>query len=189
MKTLLIVAMLFTVGCGKSDLEEGSATPSSESSGSGDATATIEKKEACEQVDDQTIVEIMGWSASNLKKEQMMSLKDRDITVCNYLHGDDKLLIRLAWKSEKSEENKVLEKNFKRFLNEGENELSYKEISSTADSQTIFGTGKGRGGQTQYILRKRFGNSVDVQIESVALESNVKEFSKKLSVLLGKLQA
>ena len=181
--------MLFAVSCGQSSSEQSKATDGFETNVNEHSTTTLEKNEACEYVDHNTIAAVMGWNASGIKEELMMSLKDRDVTVCSYMHEDDMLMIRLAWKSIKSEENKVLENNFKRFLGGGENNLSYQEVELTPDSQTIFGMGKGRGGQMQYILRKRLRNAVDIQIESTSMEDNPESFSKKLSALLASIES
>ena len=189
MNIIPIVLILCSVACGQSSPDQDSALPSPETKPNEHSTATLEKKEACEYVEDKAIAEIMGWDASSIKEEQMMSLKDRDVTVCSYLHEDDMLMVRLAWKSAKSEENKVLEKNFQKFLNEAEKDLSYQEVGTTSNSQTIFGTGKGRGGQMQYILRKRIGNTVDIQIERTSMENNPEGFSEKLRALLASIES
>jgi len=184
----LMCALLFS-SCGSGEAQ---TTANVNTSTESETTApqevkSSEKREACDYLSKEEIARIFGWNAENTTSTLMMSLKDRDVTVCNLVHGDDKLLIRLAWKSEKAAANKVLERRFATFLGKGEENMTYRELQADADGQTIFGSGDGRFGQKIYILRKRLGNTIDIQLELASASAEEKVALAQLQKLLANL--
>lgn len=187
---LILCCTLCMVACGTEEKAPTQAVTSTQTASSAPTKSeSIPKKEACDYLSKEAIAQIMGWDAGNITSELSMSLKDRDVTVCNLKHGDDKLMIRLAWKSEKSAANKVLERNYETYLKKGEEELQYREINTAADVQTIFGTGKDRFGQGIYILRQRRGNTVDIQLEVVSMKAEEKTVLYQLQKIVANIGA
>ena len=125
--------------------------------------SSIKHQSACASITDSDLADIMDWRDSSITKDEYD--KQPKFTVCNYTHGDDKLMIRLGWKSEAAIDNKVLENQYKTYLSKGENGLSYQELANSGEVQSLKGQGEVRGNQINYILRKRYGNKASIQIE------------------------
>ncbi|MFK7970927.1 MAG: hypothetical protein AB8F95_11195 [Bacteroidia bacterium] len=190
MKFILItLSLLLVVSCA-SESDQGAQTKTPEKQA---ATQPVQKasglvkREACIALSPKSLADIMSWDADLVKSEQMMSLKKRDVTVCSYQFGDDKALVRMAWKSEAAQTNEVLTRNFEKLLAEGEENLKYREISNSSDEQIIWGVGKDRFGQSMFILRQRAGNASEVQIEVTTMRSEEETFLGLMQKILNKI--
>jgi hypothetical protein len=130
------------------------------------AQGVTERKNACELLSLKEVSEILEVDVNALNLEDMSFGGDKSI--CYYFteSGNRKFFIRLSWKNENAIKNRVLERNYKRYLETGAKDKSnYIEIESTPNHQLIYGIETERGNKTMQILRKRFGNESEIQIE------------------------
>ena len=186
--TFITFPFLVLIACGQTSQAPSTSSSPEATTITKPVTSNFNKKEACEYVSPEELAQIMGWEASNIISKLSMSIKDRDVTVCNIIYGDESMLFRLAWKSERSQENKVLERNFNKQLTTGEGDLKYRELSNTTEGQVIWGVGPGRVGQHVYILRKRIGNEIEIQLEALSMINDEAAFLGKLKNILGKIE-
>ncbi|WP_367391568.1 hypothetical protein [Lewinella sp. LCG006] len=147
-----------------------------------EATSQIEEPkliDACEQVSAATMAKVMGWTAAEVTAQTMMSFKDRKVSVCNYfIPTGETALVRLAWKSEKSQANGVLSRSMQQLLTEGEQGYTYQEVKGLG-SQAVFGTFQQQG-QYYYQLRSRFGEKIELNLEASSKQDDADGFQKKL---------
>lgn len=133
---------------------------------------------ACEVLTLEEIAQLLEVDLDQIKQDDMSFSNKQSICYYYTAEGNRKLFIRLAWKSEKAATNKVLEKQFKKYLEKGDvNQNRYVELERTSEHQLIYGSGKDRENKSIQIIRKRFGNNAEAQIELVkeSLGDNVKD--------------
>lgn len=131
-------------------------------------TDNLSKQEACSVFDNNKVASILGVDAAALKSDDMSFGEKRSICYYYTAEGNRKLYIRLAWASEKSAENKVLEKQYAKFLSEGAEAIQqYKEVNTSNGNQILYGVGQDREGKYVHIMRKRLENKAEIQLEIV----------------------
>lgn len=183
MKSLFSFVCLIAIFSCSQPKEEGTETPA-ETTQSNVVEAASQNEEpkrvdACEQVSAATMAKIMGWTAADVTAQTMMSFKDRKVSVCNYfIPTGETALVRLAWKSEKSEANGVLSRSMQQLLAEGAQGYTYQEVSGLG-SQAVFGTFQQQG-QYYYQLRSRFGEKIELNLEASSKQDDADGFQKKL---------
>lgn len=169
MKQILILqfALLFFVSCGDAQKESNKNSKAAPQSSDSNSSSGLKMQKACETIDINTIAELLDRNASEIQMQDM-SYKDNP-SVCYYFTKDGarKLYLRLAWKSEKAEENKLLETQYKRLLTTGEKKITYVEHQNQNNQQILSGNGKDRGDQYVHVVRKRIGNASEIQLELV----------------------
>ncbi|MEO1517342.1 MAG: hypothetical protein AAFV95_20110 [Bacteroidota bacterium] len=190
MRLFILLSFLFAMSCGESnstaptDSQTQAKTVAEPSSGD-----VPEKKDACEFFTNEQMAALMDWPVEVVSNEQLMSLEDRGITVCGYYDTErsESILLRLKWPSEKARENKILERSFKRYLEQGEEELRYQPAKTSTGTEAIFGHGPSHHGFTHYLLRCRYGNEIDVVIESMSKTNDPSAFETRLQKILNAL--
>jgi len=128
----------------------------------------LDKRAACEILSLEEIADLLDVDANELKQKDLSFGKSRSI--CSYYtsEGNRKFFIRLSWKSKKATANKVLERNFKKYLDSGDNDSNqYVEIETTSEHQLIYGTGTDRENKSIQVIRKRIGNDAEIQLELI----------------------
>jgi len=161
---LCLVAMTLFFSCnGQENLQNQSSEKSTpETVGN---AALLKKQKACEALSLTTIARLMDVDESAMKQEDM-SFGKRSICFYYTKEGNRKFFIRMTWESEKNAENKALQKRYTKYLSEGENGIKeYTEVQNNEQGQILFGIGQDREGKYIHILRKRYGNNAEVQLE------------------------
>lgn len=169
------------MGCGETTKDSKGDDSSKNGESTEQITTSLKKQEACSAITTADLVEVLGWSEADIKSDQGRDTKK--VSICNLLHQEEKLMVRLGWKSEAAQKNKVLENNFKKYLEKGEGKISYTAIDET----TLQGDVEDRGGQHIYMVRKRFGNEAEIQIELV-VPAKDDTYQEKLKMLLTKVK-
>ncbi|MAT54233.1 MAG: hypothetical protein CMN32_07100 [Saprospirales bacterium] len=128
--------------------------------------AELSKQKACDAIPLATIASLMDVDKSTINQEDMSFGEKRSICYYYTKEGNRKFFIRMAWKSEKAQGNQVLQNQYAKYLSSGENDIKeYQELKNTGDTQILFGIGQDRENKYIHILRKRFGNKAEVQLE------------------------
>lgn len=183
MKLLFSFVCLIAMFSCSQPKEQGTET-SAETAPSDVVENTIQEEEpmrvdACDQVSAATMAKVMGWTAAEVTAKTMMSFKDRDVSVCNYfLPTGETALVRLGWKSEKSQANGVLSRGMQQLLTEGAQGYTYQEVKGLG-SQAVFGTFQQQG-QYYYQLRSRFGEKIELNLEASSKQNDADGFLNKL---------
>lgn len=159
-----------------------------------------QKKEACDYVLNKDISEILGWKEEDIFRGGALtsaSFEEAD-RLCQKSLKQESISIRLAWESDRQVKDQELEKMYKEFLLKGEKHrnthLVYEEISTIDSIQTIFACGTYKLEvmdklieQQVYLLRKRWGNRIEVQIELHYGVKNKQNVFDKIVLLLEKV--
>ncbi len=128
--------------------------------------ASLKVQKACEALPLADIAKLLGVDEFTLNQEDMSFGKGRSICYYFTKEGNRKFFIRMAWKNEKAQENKILQKKYTQYLSEGEREIkAYTEVQNTEDGQVLFGIGQDRENKYIHLLRKRYGNEAEIQVE------------------------
>ena len=187
MKFQLIV-LLFSLSlfaCGQSEATE--KPIAKEASATTPKSYLPERKEACEFFSMEEVGEFFNWNPSVITQQLMMKLEDYNQTFCNHYTPDgEKFILRINWKSEKAQQNKVLEKQYSKYLSKGEDNLKYKKSNTSIGTESIFGHAPDRDHKTRYILRTRFANEVEIIIEGALNKNSPGVLGKKFKEILGK---
>ena len=126
----------------------------------------LKKQNACKVFSKKQISKWLEVNESALQQEDMSFGEKRSICYYYTKEGNRKLFIRLAWKSDKAKENKVLQRQYTNYLSKGEKNITaYKELANSDGNQILFGIGQDHEGKYISIIRKRFGNNAEAQIE------------------------
>lgn len=188
MKSLFSLVCVFALfACGQEPAEERSeSSPTSTTQSIATQNTPLgqepARQDACEQISAQTIAKVMGWAADEVTAKSTMSFKDRDVSVCNYfIPTGETALVRLAWKSQKSQANGVLSRIMKQLLTEGAQGYTYKEVEGLG-SQAVFGTLQQQE-HYYYQLRIRFEEKIDLNLEASSSQNDTDGFQKKLTNL------
>ena len=166
---------------------KGEGTEASVETTQSDVVTTTEIEEpkrvdACDQVSAASMANIMGWTAAEVTAKTMMSFKDRDVSACNYfIPTGETALVRLAWKSAKSQANGALSRMMQQLLTEGAQGYTYQEVKGLG-SQAAFGTYQ-QEKQYYYQLRIRFEEKIDLNLEASSTQNDAEGFQKKLMSL------
>lgn len=145
--------------------------------------------EACEYFSIEEVAAFFDWNPQSVSQELMMELEKYNKTVCHHFTPESELfLLRVSWKSKKAQENKVLENQYKGYLEKGEKGLSYTSFNTTRGTESLFGTGPDRDGKTLYILRTRFDNEVEIVVEGGFFSSEIGAFKNKFHTILKKIK-
>ncbi|HHH55353.1 MAG TPA: hypothetical protein ENK91_16970 [Bacteroidetes bacterium] len=151
---------------------------------------TLKKQDACEVLSKEEVSSLLKVDINDLTQEDMSFAENERRSICHYVVKNGEIgsyNIRLSWKSDKAKANKVLEKSYSRYLSSGEKNMdSYEELDNSNGTQILFGTQKEDHGTTNYIIRKRFGNSAEVKIE-VLTQNEAKELKSKLLKIINEL--
>lgn len=146
-----------------------------------DSNTPYEIKEACEMITIEELSEIMNWDASQVKKDQMLQLKNqRGVTMCYYTHqpNNEVVQLRFSWSRDKAIENKALINIYKNLVEKGNQGYTYQEIEGDGD-QTLFGQTKARGNYEFYHLKERYGLALDADVSVTSTTANTEEISKE----------
>ena len=128
--------------------------------------SNLPKQNACEAIPLSTLASLMDIDESLINQEDMSFGDKRSICYYYNKEGNRKFFIRMAWKSEKAQERKSLEKKYSNYLANGENSIkSYQEISQSGQDQILYGIGQDQENKYIHILRKRYGNKAEIQLE------------------------
>ena len=126
----------------------------------------LSQQNACEILSIEKISQLMDVEKSTIKQKDMSFGKRRSICYYFTKEGNRKFYIRLAWKSEKAKENRVLQKQYENFMSNGDHPIKeYQELSSTEQSQILYGRGQDHENKYIHVLRKRFNNQAEIQLE------------------------
>lgn len=159
------VFLFFFAACGG----QGEA-PTNQSETSDQTTTTspasLGKQKACEALSLATIATLMDVEEASINQEDMGFGEKRSICYYYTKEGNRKFFIRMAWKSEKAQKNEVLQKQYANYLSSGEEAIKqYDELPSSEQDQVLFGIGQDREQKYIHILRKRYGNAAEIQLE------------------------
>jgi len=147
-----------------------------------------ERKEACDFFSVDEIAGFLNWNSATITRELMMSLERYNQTNCHHFTPDgEQFTLRIVWKKEKAQKNKVLENQYKNYRTTGEKGLTYKVVDTQQGSESLFGTGPDRDDKTIYILRTRYENQVSVIIEGAFKKSDPDAFEAIFKNILSKL--
>lgn len=147
------------------------------------------KIEACEYFSLSEIASFLNWKTESINRELMMSLKKYSNTSCHHFTPDsENFTLRVNWKSEKAQQNKVLENQYKTYLSKGEKGLSYKVSTPDKGSASLFGTGPDRDAKIIYILRTRFEEVAEVIIEGSFYKNDPAAFEAIFTNILKQLK-
>ncbi len=161
MKTKLLGLIFLTVII-SSQAQDNPSTQTMEKNSAVD----LKKQKACEAIPLETIAKLMDVDKSLITQEDMGFGEKRSICYYYTKEGNRKFFIRMAWKSEKVEGNMVLQNQYANYLSNGDNNIKdYQEIQNTAQAQILFGIGQDHENKYIHILRKRYGNKAEVQLE------------------------
>ncbi len=143
------------------------------------SNTVLSNQKACEAIPLATIAELMGIEQSAVIEEDMSFGKGRSMCYFYSKEGDRKVYIRMAWKNEKAEENKVLQQQFADALANGEKDIkSYTEVENSEHGQVLFGIGQDRENKYIHMLRKRYGNKAEISLE--LLKENKDEMAQDI---------
>lgn len=162
---VLFLMLLFFISCGG---QEKTPTDTSEVAPPEDKTAVapLGKQKACEALSLTAVAALMGVEEATIKQEDMSFGEKRSICYYYTKEGNRKFFIRMAWKSEQAQKNEVLQKQYAGYLANGEDAIKkYDELSGSAQGQILFGIGQDRENKSVHILRKRYGNEAELQLE------------------------
>ncbi|MGR3811298.1 hypothetical protein [Jiulongibacter sp. NS-SX5] len=171
MKTLFVLISLMSLTCSSPVSNEGSQ-----------ANEDLKKRPACEAIELSHLIALLDWNAENIVTQDLGFNEKR--SACQFIHQEEKLFIRLGWNSEKAIENKVSENRFKNYLQNGEDGVIYESIDS---NKILFGQKEDRFGNKIYLLRKRFDNKAEAQIELNTEKTQADEVKNMLLHLMEKL--
>ena len=141
---------------------------------SSSATAQLQKQKACEVLSIEQVADLLNVDVANLVKEDMSFAEGKRRSICHIVVKDEiaSYNMRLGWKSERAQAKKVLEKNYAKYLSQGEEQMkNYQELKNDGDVQILYGVEKGKQG-TNHLIRKRYGNSAEVKIEILTSTEN-----------------
>lgn len=172
MKTtkLILLLMILFFSCNNNTTKELTSKKSLKSTVS---NTILKKQNACEVLPISTIADLLQVDSNLLLKQDMSFGEKRSICYYYTKQGDKKFFIRMAWENKKAQENKRLQNKFTLYLNQGEKDInSYEEIEKTKDHQILFGIGQDRENKYIHILRKRFGNQAELQLEVTQVQKN-----------------
>lgn len=180
MRTLLL---FFSVCCFLACNNEPTTTNQTENITENTATAaaspTLEKKDACQYLERGTMAKILGWNPVGVNESLVKAINNGQETVCSYAHQEEVLQLRVLWE-ESAPEDYVLIKRYGAYLEQGEGDISYRVTKADANSQTIFGVGKTPEKLHQYIMRKRIGNTLDIELSLASKKNAAAEFRTRL---------
>lgn len=164
---IYFLILLFMISCTakKNETAETKTTTETTQPKSNQSSSTLEKQKSCELFTTERIAKLLNVELSSLKTDDMGHSEKRSICYFYNAEGKRKLFIRLGWKSDKAIEKKTLETQYKNFINNGVEEVSYQEISSENGNQVIAGIQPDRENMYIHIVRKRFGNSAEATLE------------------------
>ncbi|SOE21037.1 hypothetical protein SAMN06298216_1509 [Spirosomataceae bacterium TFI 002] len=183
MKKLVLIFILPLLSCNGSTSTENLNTENRDK-----VTATensdLKNQVACETFKPSDLASIFEWDVAAISSESMGHSEGKR-SICRFAHQSDILWVRFGWKSEKAIENKVLETQYKGYLNNGENGITYESVEG--NSMLIGQKPADAANPKLFIFRKRFDNKAEVTFE---FYSNVKSKEEALNVfktLLGKV--
>ncbi len=153
---------------------------------SNQSSSTLQKQKSCELFTNRQIAELLNVDVASLKTEDMGGGERRSICYYYNAEGKRKLYIRLGWESDKSIENKVLETQYKRFLEDTEQDFTYQEISNESGNQILTSIQPDRENMYIHIVRKRFGNSAEATLE-LRHESDAANIKDELVKMINEL--
>lgn len=146
--------------------------------------AELNHQVACEAFSTSDLASILNWDATVIKSESMGHSEGKR-SICRFGHKTDILWVRFGWKSEKAITNKVLETQFKGYLNNGENGITYESIDG---NNILLGQKPADGVNPKlYIFRKRLDNKSEVTFELYSNELTKEEALSAFKSLSSKL--
>lgn len=173
MKIILLSFLFFT---------SASSCSSDNNNSDGDSFSDeLKPQVACETISNILLTEMFGWELENIFQQSLTHNEKRSI--CSFGIDEEKLFVRLGWKSEKAQEMKTVENQFKNYLSNGENGINY---SSLKGDELLYGSKTDQHNNMVYILRKRYGNKAEIQLEFYTPNRTEEEVKKHLLSLLNK---
>ena len=148
---------------------------------------SITQLKACDVLSIEQMAKLLETNPTNLVKEDMSFAEGKRRTICHYIlkGAIGSVNVRVATKSDKAKENKVLEKSYQRYLTQGEQNISsYEEISAEGEIQILYGANTDRSG-TNHVIRKRFGNIGEIKIEVLKGNSDESLRTALLEIIQG----
>ncbi len=180
--TLLIALFLATSCGGKKD----------EITSHMSSTGTLQKsgfvsKNACDAIANIELESVLDWPAYETSKNEEHF--DGKFSVCTLKYNDSQLRIRLAWKSDVSQNSNVLSNDYKKWTTEGDNGMVYSEVETTDDYEIIYTTRVDPSTrQNVYVGRKRFGNDAEVHVEMMTSDYQGEDAQQKVMQLISKVR-
>ncbi|MFK7933918.1 MAG: hypothetical protein AB8G22_10430 [Saprospiraceae bacterium] len=144
----------------------------------------LAKKDACEYLERGEMSKILQWNHIAVTQQLIESVENGKQTTCNFIHEDQQLQFRIAWEEATTPDAYVLVKRYGEYLEKGDGNVNFRVASADAHSQTIFGIGKTTEKEHRYIMRKRFGNTTDIELIMVTTKNAAAEFRTKLLQLM-----
>jgi hypothetical protein len=148
------------------------------------ANSDLKDQVACETFTVSDLSSILSWDKTAIQS-QSMGHSEGKRSICRFSHQSDFLWVRFGWKSEKAIGNKVLETQYKGYLSNGENGISYESIEGNA---VLLGQKLAEAANPKlYIFRKRFDNKAEVTFElysnTIKKEDALKAFQELLKMV------
>lgn len=131
MKSLILFLSFLNLSCTSSSFEKNRAF-----------SDELKHQAACEAINPASLTSTFGWAVLEIITQDLGFNEKR--TACSFVYDEEKLFVRLGWKSEKAEAMKTLENRFKIFLQNGENGLVYEPLVT---DNLIFGKKSDRFGK------------------------------------------
>ena len=149
------------------------------------SSGDISKLNSCEVLSNDYLAKVLDWSASAIKKDET---RFKRASVCTINHDEENMLVRLGWSSSAAKKNRVPERQFAKFLKDGEKGMKYEEVSKNTESQVLFGKGQEKFNFITYIARKRFGNSSMIQVEVRTRSKDEEKYREKVLEMIEKIK-
>lgn len=180
--TLLLV-LLLAISCGGRKDE---ITAHRSSTGTIQRSAFVSTN-ACDAIANIELESVLDWPAYETSKNEEHF--DGKFSVCTMIYNNSQLRVRLAWKSDVSQNSNVLSNDYKKWTTEGDNGIVYSEIETTDDYEIIYTTRMDpTTRQNVYVGRKRFGNDSEVHVEMMTGEYQGDDAKQKVMQLISKVR-
>src|SRR5690554_2496773 len=147
----------------------------------------LKKRKACEVLSIEKIAQVMMVEVSEIQRKDLSLGSSRSVCYYYSKEGNRKLFIRMVWKNDRAITDSLLSKRYKRYLAVGDTLVGkYREVYATDNIQILFAIDQGRENNYIHLLRKRYGNHAEIQIEltkkykDTGMEEVLMEMLKKI---------